>query len=54
MYLVRKGVPFRRAHEAVGNAVHICIERGCELDGLTIDELRTYSFGILAMTFTHV
>ncbi len=39
-YLVRKGVPFRRAHEAVGNAVHTCIERGCELDGLTIDELR--------------
>src|SRR5579883_768055 len=39
-YLVRKGVPFRRAHEAIGNAVHICIERGCELDGLTIDELR--------------
>lgn len=39
-YLVRKGVPFRRAHEAVGNAVHLCIERGCELDALTIDELR--------------
>jgi argininosuccinate lyase len=39
-YLVRKGVPFRRAHEAIGNAVHAAIQKGCELDGLTLEELR--------------
>jgi len=39
-YLVRKGVPFRRAHEAIGNAVHSAIAKGCELDGLTVEELK--------------
>ena len=39
-YLVRKGVPFRRAHEAIGNAVRAAIEKGCELDGLTVAELK--------------
>jgi argininosuccinate lyase len=39
-YLVRKGVPFRRAHEAIGNAVHAAIDKGCELDGLTVEELK--------------
>jgi argininosuccinate lyase len=39
-YLVRKGVPFRRAHEAIGNAVRAAIEKGCELDGLTLEELK--------------
>lgn len=40
-YLVGKGVPFRRAHEHVGNAVRICIDRGCELRDLSLSELRT-------------
>jgi argininosuccinate lyase len=39
-YLVRKGVPFRRAHEAIGKAVHAAIDKGCELDGLTLEELK--------------
>jgi argininosuccinate lyase len=39
-YLVGKGVPFRRAHEAIGNAVKAAIEKGCELDGLTQEELK--------------
>ena len=39
-YLVRQGVPFRRAHEAIGNAVRKAMEKGCELDGLTLDELK--------------
>jgi argininosuccinate lyase len=39
-YLVRKDVPFRRAHEAIGNAVHAAIEKGCELDGLTLEDLK--------------
>jgi argininosuccinate lyase len=39
-YLVGKGVAFRRAHEHVGNAVQLCIERGCELQDLSVDELK--------------
>ena len=46
-YLSRKGVPFRRAHEHVGNAVRLGIESGRELEGLTLEELRgiTPEFG---------
>ena len=39
-YLVRQGVPFRRAHEAIGEAVRKAIDKGCELDGLTTEELK--------------
>jgi argininosuccinate lyase len=42
-YLVRRGVPFRRAHEQVGKAVGYCIEKGCELEDLGLDELRQFS-----------
>ena len=39
-YLVHKGVPFRTAHEKIGNAVRFALEKGVELDDLTLDELR--------------
>jgi argininosuccinate lyase len=39
-YLVRRGVPFRLAHEIIGKAVQICIERNCELADLPLEELR--------------
>jgi len=39
-YLVRKGVPFRRAHEHVGNAVRLCLEKHCELQDLSLEQLR--------------
>ena len=35
-YLVERGVPSRLAHEAVGNAVKLSIERGCELQDLPL------------------
>jgi argininosuccinate lyase len=41
-YLVHKGVPFRTAHEKIGRAVRFALEKGVELDGLTIDELREF------------
>ncbi len=41
-YLVPKGVPFRTAHEKVGNAVRYAIGKGVELGGLTLDELRQF------------
>jgi argininosuccinate lyase len=42
-YLVKRGVPSRLAHEKVGKAVQLCIERGCELQDLSIAELRELS-----------
>ncbi len=42
-YLVRKGVAFRDAHEVVGRAVALGVERGCDLAALSLDELRGFS-----------
>jgi argininosuccinate lyase len=42
-YLVRKGVPFRDAHEIVGRAVRHAIERGCDLAQLELDALKRFS-----------
>jgi argininosuccinate lyase len=42
-YLVRRGLPFREAHEVVGQAVRHAIARGCELGGLSLEELRRFS-----------
>jgi argininosuccinate lyase len=42
-YLVRKGVPFRSAHEIVGKIVVHGIETGRELHEMPIEELRQFS-----------
>jgi argininosuccinate lyase len=42
-YLVRKGIPFREAHETVGRAVVRAIELGVELQELPLAELRSFS-----------
>jgi argininosuccinate lyase len=42
-YLVRKGVPFRDAHEVVGKAVRRGIELGCDLSELKLEELQRFS-----------
>jgi argininosuccinate lyase len=42
-YLSNKGVPFRKAHEIIGNAVRLGLESGRELNDLTIEELRKLS-----------
>ena len=47
-YLVRKGVPFRDAHEVVGKAVRRGIELGCDLSELKLDELQRFSSEIEA------
>jgi argininosuccinate lyase len=39
-YLVGRGVPSRLSHEHVGKAVRVCVERGCELQDLPLEELR--------------
>ena len=42
-YLVRRGVAFRDAHEIVGRAVHLAIERYTTLDTLPLTDLQTLS-----------
>lgn len=41
-YLVHKGIPFRTAHEKIGNAVRFALEKGVELGELSLDELRQF------------
>ena len=41
-YLVHKGIPFRTAHEKVGNAVRFALEKGVELGDLSLDELHQF------------
>jgi len=40
-YLVRKGLPFRQAHHAVGSLVGLAERLGKKLNQLTLDELRS-------------
>lgn len=42
-YLVRKGLPFRDAHEAVGKAVAYCVENEMNLEELTLAEWQLFS-----------
>ncbi len=50
-YLVRRGLPFRDAHEAAGRAVRLAIDRGVELAELPLSELKTCSALIEADIF---
>lgn len=42
-YLVKKGLPFRDAHETVALAVRQCEENGCDLADLSLEELRKFN-----------
>jgi argininosuccinate lyase len=42
-FLVKRGMAFRDAHEAVGRAVRRAAERGCELGQLPLEELRAFA-----------
>ncbi len=42
-YLVKKGLPFRDAHEAVALAVRFADQRGCDLAELKLAELQQFS-----------
>ena len=42
-YLVKKGVPFREAHDAVAQAVRFAEGRGCDLAELTLPDLQQFS-----------
>lgn len=42
-YLVKKGMPFRDAYKITGALVHTCIEKGCTLETLDLEEYRKLS-----------
>jgi argininosuccinate lyase len=42
-YLVKKGTPFRDAHEVVAQAVRFAEQRGCDLSAINLAELRQFS-----------
>lgn len=42
-YLVKKGVPFREAHEIVGKAVYYCVGENKSLEELSLDEFSRFS-----------
>ncbi len=42
-YLVGRGVPFRDAHGIIGKLVLYCLDKGCGIDDLSIEELKQIS-----------
>ena len=50
-YLVRKGIPFREAHEAVGKIVMYALEQRKELSELKLEELTKFSGEISSDVF---
>ncbi|HEY9059935.1 MAG TPA: argininosuccinate lyase [Pseudobacteroides sp.] len=45
-YLVKKGIPFRTAHEIIGKMVLYCIGKNISIDELSMDELKEFSDSI--------
>lgn len=50
-YLVKKGVPFRDAHETVAHAVRACEEQGCDLADLSLEQLQAFHGSIESDVF---
>ena len=53
-YLVRKGIPFRNAHEVVGKTVRFCVENDKDIPDLTLEEFRQFSTDIDHDIFDYV
>ncbi|WP_020558332.1 argininosuccinate lyase [Thiofilum flexile] len=51
-YLVRKGLPFRDAHEVVGKAVGLGVQTGRDLSEMSLAELQSFSDVITDDVFT--
>ncbi|MDI6632299.1 MAG: argininosuccinate lyase, partial [Thermoanaerobacteraceae bacterium] len=53
-YLVRKGLPFREAHEIVGRIVLYCLEQEKNLETLSLEEYRRFAAVVDADVFEAV
>ena len=51
-YLVRKGLPFREAHDVVGQVVALCVQTKRELSEIDLSELQAFSSLIEADVFS--
>ena len=51
-YLVKKGMPFRDAHEVVALAVKYAVQKTCDLAELSIEELQKFSTMITSDVFS--
>jgi argininosuccinate lyase len=53
-YLVRKGVPFRKAHHVVGQVVQNCIQNKKDLSDFTLDEFKAFHKAFDADVFPYL
>ena len=53
-YCVRKGLPFRQAHEVVGKTVRYCVQTGKDIPELSLAEFREFSDLIEADVYDYV
>ena len=53
-YLVKKGIPFRSAHEIIGKMVLYCINNNKSIDQLTMEEFKEFSANIEADVYTEI
>lgn len=42
-YLVKKGIPFRSAHEITGKIVYYCLGKQCSIEDLSLEEFKGFS-----------
>ncbi len=53
-YLVKKGIPFRSAHEIIGKMVLYCIDNNKAIDDMTMDEFKNFSDKIQEDVYTEI
>ncbi len=53
-YLVKKGIPFRSAHEIIGKMVLYCIDKNKAIDEMTLEEFKSFSDKIQEDVYTEI
>jgi argininosuccinate lyase len=53
-YLVKKGIPFRSAHEIIGRMVLYCVNNSKAIDQLTLEEFKSFSEKIEADVYYEI
>lgn len=53
-YLVKKGIPFRSAHEIIGKMVLYCIDKNKAIDEMTMEEFKSFSDKIQEDVYTEI
>lgn len=53
-YLVKKGIPFRSAHEIIGKMVLYCIENNKAIDDMSMEEFKSFSEKIEDDVYTEI